>query len=306
MKRLQDVVILLVMLLIMTDNVTAYDIVTLKSKDVAPYNQALNGFKSLIHTNISEYLISDNAGENRKLIKTIIKKNPSLILTLGLNASLLVKDKISDIPIIYCMVMNPEKHDLINKKQNNFIGIALNIPMEEQLNQLLKVLPGIKKLGVIYNPANSKKAISDSQEATEAKGISLIARKVNSKKNVPKAIREIVTKIDALWLIADATVVTKESFNFLLLSALEQKLPIMAHSERFVQAGALLSIAPSYFDIGKQAAKYAVEIIENNTTIESTLIKPDVIKLTINLKTAKKIGIHIPKNVLNSANKIFK
>ncbi len=304
-KKVQYVATLLVMLLIMADNVTAYDIVTLKSKDVAPYNQALNGFKSVIHSNISEYLISDSSVENRKLIKKIEKSNPSLILTIGLNASLLAKNKISDIPVIYCMVMNPGKHDLIDKKKNTFIGIALNIPIEEQLQQLLKVLPGVKKLGVIYNPENSKRAIADAQQAAKEKGISLIARKVNSKRNVPKAIRAIVTKIDALWLLADATVVTRESFSFLLLSALEQKLPIMAHSERFVQAGALFSVAPSYYDIGRQAAKYAMEIIENNS-MDFSLIKPDVVNLTINLKTAKKIDVHIPEHVLNLANKIFK
>lgn len=64
-------------------DIFAYEIVTLKSKDVSPYNQALDGFKNTVDSKIVEYTISSDSNENKAIIKNIMKNNPDLILTIG-------------------------------------------------------------------------------------------------------------------------------------------------------------------------------------------------------------------------------
>ncbi len=286
---------------------TANNIVVIKSKNVAPYNQAVEGFKSDSKFKITEYLISPKKAENRSIIKEIKDINPDLLLTIGLNATLLIKEDFTNTPIMYCMVMNPEKHGLIDDKLSNIYGITLRITVNDQIQKMQTVLPMIKTMGVIYNPENTGHIIKNADSVVEKFGIKLLSVKVKSKKVVPKAIRDLIKQIDALWLIADATVVTRESFDFLLLSSFGNNMPIITHSERFVQAGALLSISPNYFDIGKQAARFTRKVLDytDNKSDFKNIIPPDAANITINLKTAKKMGINIPEHVAKSSSKVF-
>lgn len=286
---------------------SAYDVIAIKGGDLAIYNHALTGFKDTTKANITEYTIGQRPDPewDKNLIKTIRSKPPDLILAIGINAVLLVKEKIDNIPIVYCMVIDPEKHNLADN--DNITGIAVNVPVKEQLSRLKGAISYLNTVGVIYNPENTAHVVDEAKEASSELGIDIVAERVISERSVPKALRKLVGKIDVLWLIADQTVVTKESFNFIMLTTFENNIPVMTYSERFVEAGAMLSLSTDYSDIGRQAAVAAEEILkEKKMAIHPKITNPDVVNLSINLKIAGKFGIKISADIVNSAHKVFK
>ncbi|MGR3178812.1 MAG: ABC transporter substrate-binding protein [Candidatus Anammoxibacter sp.] len=301
MKIRLPIIILSVVLFLLNNDGFAFEIATLKSKDIVPYSKVIEEFRGASKANITDYVVTNSVKENRRLINKIKSTAPDLIFAVGLKAVLLVKGKVGNIPIVFSMVMNPEKYGL--ERTKNITGITLDVPIKEQIQRLKSVIPYIKNLGIVYNQANSSSVVNKAKRASKELGINLISRKVISEKSVPKAIRSLIKNIDCLWLTADSTVVTKESFRFLLLSSFENNVPIMAYSEGFVKAGALLSLSPDYCNSGIQAAHIAADVSGGKSLPD--IQGPDITIFAINLKTAKKMGIKIPIEVINSAEMVF-
>ncbi|MGR3218655.1 MAG: ABC transporter substrate-binding protein [Candidatus Anammoxibacter sp.] len=302
MKIGLSMIVLFVVLFLLNNDGFAFKIVTLKSKDITPYNKVLEQFKDASNVDIIDYVVADSSKKNKTSVNKIKSTAPDLIFTIGLKALLLVKDEFRRIPIVFCMVMNPGKHGLDGKK--NITGITLSVPIKEQIQKLKTVIPYVKELGVIYSYADSPCIVNEAKDIAEQLGIKLILKMVRSEKSVPKALRNLIKKVDCLWLVPDPMVVTKASFEFLLMSSFENSVPIMAYSEEFVKAGALLSLSPDYCKIGVQAARIVDDILGGKPCPD--VQQPDFTMFSLNLKTAEKMGIKIPLEVINSAGKVFK
>ena len=103
----------------------------------------------------------------------------------------------------------------------------------------------------------------------------------------------MVNKIDALWIIPDGTVVTKESLEIILKMSLKHHLPVFCTSSAIVKAGALVSISPDYRQTGIQAAQLAQTLLNNSTVISLGVKQPDKLKVTLNTQTAGIIRVDI-------------
>ena len=295
--------VLLVAFLVMNAKLPAQNIVAIKDSEIVPYTQALNGFKSVSHATINEYVVRESNNDRSELINEIISEAPDLILAIGLESTLLVQNEFGDIPIVYCMVMDPENHEFINKK--NITGVSLRVPVRDQILKLRTIMPDIKKLGVIYNPLNTRYIIKEAKNTLNDLDIKLFKEKVKSEKSIPRALRKLTGKIDALLLIPDKTVLTNQSFKFIVLRTIANNIPLIAHSEKLVQAGALIAVCPDYYNIGKQTAIIANDILHKQKNSLPQVVEPESRNLIINLKTADSIGINIPGELLSSAKKIF-
>ncbi len=278
-------------------------VIVIKSGEIEPYEQALNGFKSEYSGRITEFIVPKSPGDKKDILDNIEAESPESILAIGIDALLFAKEKISSIPIVYCMVMDPEKYGITNSK--NITGITLKISTKDQMLKLKSIIPELKKVGIIYNPKNTKYIVKEALQIGKILGIDFVTEKVRSQKTVPKALRKLNGEIDALWLIADATVITRDSFSFIILYTLENNIPLMAYCEAFVQAGALMSLSENYLEIGKQAAKIVKDVGNKKTNLLGRIIEPENSYFIINTKTSKTIGIKIPREVIESADKVF-
>ena len=110
--------------------------------------------------------------------------------------------------------------------------------------------------------------------------------------DVPQAAEAFLGKVDALWLVADRTISTREAFQVLLEFSNTNRVPIFSPSPEMVREGALVSISPDFASIGHQAGKLANEIIYRHSQPSSLEVAtPDGLEIAINLTTAKRIGV---------------
>jgi putative ABC transport system substrate-binding protein len=88
----------------------------------------------------------------------------------------------------------------------------------------------------------------------------------------------------------------------MLLIAYRKKIPVLGLSERHAQMGALFSLSfASSEDIGRQAGELVQSILGGTRAAEIPYTTPRKLNLTVNLKTAGKLGIEIPKAILGRA-----
>ncbi|HEY7489925.1 MAG TPA: ABC transporter substrate-binding protein [Candidatus Tectomicrobia bacterium] len=279
----------------------AQGIAVLKSPRIEPFAQALAGFIAACDNTITEYDLPGSPSQQKSVIKRMLAANPTLILALGPAAAQVAKAEVQDIPVVFFMVPNPHKFGLEGK---NVTGISLDIPTETQFTLYKSLVPALQTLGVIYDPAKTSTLVADASRAARTLGLQLLAAPVTSHKDVPAALRSLLGKIDALWMVPDDTVVTPISFDFLLLTAFEQRLPFLTVSEIFVEAGALASLSPDYAEVGRQACQLAREI-ERGRAAALQVFPPTKVNLALNLKAASKLGLTLPAEVIRSAAKVY-
>ena len=250
-------------LLGLVTDVKAKNIAVLTSADISSYNQAIEAFGQNLPDGsnlvLRTYNLEGDLTKGHAIVQQILRSGVDLVLAVGLKAALVAKMDIDHVPVIFCMVLNPMKFDL---RASNLTGIALEIPFQEQIRPLRTIVPTLTRIGVLYNPSKTGRLLKRARGEAEKLGLELVAQAVTSPKEVPSALRDIVPQIQALWLLPDSTVLTEDSFDFLLKVTLEHNVPVVGFSSGLVQKGALVSTYIRYDDVGKQAAELAEALLK--------------------------------------------
>jgi putative tryptophan/tyrosine transport system substrate-binding protein len=285
-------------------SLAAYEIAILKSSDIAAYNQAVSGLQAELGdtATLTVYDLEGDAARGKKLARKIRASDAVLVIAVGLKATLTAKADIVDTPVIYCMVLDPEKYDL---RARNLIGIGLRVPIERQFNIIHALVPTLKHLGVLFDPDKTASLIEESRRVAARIGLELIEHKVHSEKELPGAIRALLPKVEGLWLVPDSTVLTEESIRFVLGAAFDRNVPVLGFSSEFVRNGALAGLSINPEDIGRQAGVIAQKILNHSDRTGPMFVAPDRIRLSVNLKTAKYLGLTLPPDVIQRADEVY-
>ncbi len=266
----------------------------IQSQQIAAYDEAVKGFKEACREkNIAIKEIYDLKGdieEGKKTVQDIKANKPNLILAVGVLAATLVKEQFPEIPIIFCMVVN---HYRFNLQGNNITGISVEASVKDQFIILRNILGTYKNIGVIYDITKTEKIISEAETIAKTLDFNLIKSEVTSEKEVIPVLENIIKKIEALWIIPDSTVVTKNTLEAISRMALDHHIPTFCTSEAIVKTGALISISPDYKYTGLQAAQIAQILLNNPSTTSMGIKNPEKLRLTLNTQTAESVGINL-------------
>ncbi len=277
----------LISLLLSGTTVFAGDILVLQSMRVKPFDDALRGFKSVCKGESKTVVATDAEGID--IVKLAREERPQLILAIGADALQRAK-KIRDIPIIYLMVLNPEK---ITTGGKNIAGVDMNIPPEKYLGLMESLnLPKLK-VGIFYDPAKTGAFVKRIQQSARSRGIEIMAKEVRHPQDVPELLTQMKGFCNLFWMIPDATVVTPETVEFLLLFSQRTGTPVVTFAGKYVDTGALASLDIDGFDLGKQGGEMANRVLDGTRVSELPNAEARKAVLKVNRKVAKKLGINL-------------
>ena len=283
----------------------ADQVVVLKSANITPYNQAIEAFKKNLpvrHPLIQEFDLEGDLKRGPDIARRILEAKADLILAVGLKATLVAKLEIREIPVIFCMVLDPNRFDL---EASNLRGIGLGIPFTEQLLPLKTIMPKLLRIGVLYDPEKSGHLVAKAEAQVKELGLELVAQSMTSQKDLPTVLRQMMPRIHALWLLPDSTVLTEDSFDFLLKETLENHIPVVGFSSGLVRKGALVGTYINYDDVGEQAAVLAESLLNGHPENGKRIIAPRQFRKAINLNTAHYLGLSISPNTLKEFDERF-
>jgi len=274
----------------------AMDIAILRSSDIAAYREAIAGLKATgpIGATYTEYDAQGDLETGKKLARKVRASNASLVVAVGLKAALAAKVEIIDVPIVYMMIMDPLKHQLTGA---NMTGTLLEVPVDQQLKIIRKFLPALHQLGTLYDPAKTSAWVEDAMQQATIANFRLKGLPVKSEKDVPEQLRELLSNVEDFWLTPDSTVLTNESVRFILESALARQIPVIGFSPEFTRLGALVSISVVYGDVGRETGLLVKRILDGERLLPLNPIPIERFKITVNLKTAKYLGITFPNGL---------
>lgn len=263
--------------------------VVIRSGNLTNYNNAVISFKTSCGSIIGDYNLKGDVDNGMQFAEKINSASPAAVFVVGVKAAIAAKKYVdSSIPIVYAVVLNPGKYGLDG---GNFTGVSMDIPVKAELQAMKGIIPGIHKLGALYNPKNSGARVKEAYATAKKLGIDLVTAKVDKKEDTLFALKSFAAGIDAFWLLPDPTVVNRTSIVTILKFSFENRIPIFAFHKKFVQAGVLLSLSPSYEKMGSQACEMAKKIAAGTKVSDLPPEPPSSFEIAVNVKTARNLNL---------------
>ena len=284
---------------------TSTIVVVVERLEIMEYKEAIDGFNEILtqknlltQLEIVE-LESKTENINAGIIEKIQAEQPALILTVGTVSSKYVAQRIKDLPILFSMVLAPGEASLTKE---NIVGASLDLPAKVQLENLESVIPHLKRVGVIYHPPENQELMRQAEAAAGELGLLLKTYPVKTVMEIPELVN---LDIDVLWIIPDSIVCQPVILKRILLSSLRKRIPVMGFSRSFANSGALLAVSCDYKDIGRQAGELAARILQGENYSRLKISVPRTTKLYLNQLVANRMGINIPKKILENAAEVL-
>ncbi len=220
-----------------------------------------------------------------------------------------------DIPQVFMIVADPVGSGIVQSLgdtgRENLTGTYNRMPETVTVDTLQRIVPNLKKLGLLYN-ANEKNSVGKRDELAEllpSLGIELVDYAFNLAENGTPMAEDIGVHVRRLKKNgADALYVGSSSFlrsNAAILGAAAkaEKLPVISSYEEMVQDGnALISVAARYYDVGQLAGhQVAAILLDGKVPGSLPVAKMDEFALTVNLSFARAIGVWPPVDMLEFA-----
>ena len=245
------------------------------------------------------------------LIAELIALKVEVIVTAGTPASLAVKDATTSIPLVMVAVGDPVGSDLVAslaRPGGNLTGLVSIAPDLEgkRLELLTEVVPKLSHVAFLLNPANAFHVTSEKQARAAAKLLHLklgfVA--VRAESEFDRAFQAISNqRPGALVMLADRLFLHHRAR--IVDFAARNRLPTVYAYTELVEAGGLMSFGPSYPGMHRRAAYFVDRILKGVTPADLPMEQPSKFELVINLKTAKALGLTIPRLVLLRADQVI-
>lgn len=241
----------------------------------------------------------------------VAQRKPAVIVVTTISAARAAQRASTTIPIVMTGFIDPVGQGLIAslaRPGGNTTGLA-NLA-QDVMPKLVEILratfPKIKVIAVLFNPANSANRELAKAMPAQVSSIGMTVRPVEF-----KGVGELDATFaalapqqpEALVVMSDAALYDlREPISALALS---HRLPIITYVPEFTDAGALLSYGPPRQAMYRRAADYVKKILTGTKPADLPVEQPTQIELSINLQTAKALGITIPDAVLARADRLI-
>jgi putative ABC transport system substrate-binding protein len=241
----------------------------------------------------------------------LVRLNVAVIVTGGTVAALDARRATGKIPIVMATGADHVSLGLavsLARPGRNVTGMS-SVSSEltgKRLELLREVLPKMSRLAVLWHSDNigSAPAVRDLEAAARLSRVALQNLGVSTANELAGAFSAAAReRAEAVFVAAGPFTFTERQRIAEL--ALKHRLPSMHGPSEYVEAGGLLSYAPSYPELFRHAAVYVDKILKGTKPGDLPIEQPTKFELVINLKTAKALGLSIPKAVLLRADRVI-
>jgi putative ABC transport system substrate-binding protein len=252
-------------------------------------------------------------GDNERLpelASDLVGLKVDVILTWGTDAVLAAKQATTTIPIVMGAIGDPLGIGVVTSLAHpggNVTGCSLSsAELEAKRLQLLKELvPGLSRVAILLNPTNHYMplALQSARKGAQVLHVSLAVYEVYDTTTLDAAFVTLTKdRPDAFIVPADTFLVSQRSR--IAQFAIENKLPSVYSFRQYIEAGGLLAYTPNYDDLFRRAASYVDKILKGAKPGDLPIEQPRGFYLLINLKTARALGLTVPRRLLAGADVI--
>lgn len=266
---------------------------------------AQKGFKEGQNIEFDRQNAQADQSNLQNIAHRFVNNKVDLVCAIATPAAQTMANVSSDIPIVATAVTDYQAAKLAKSNEKpggNVTGTTDMNPVGEQLELLVKIVPEIKTVGLIYcsSEVNSQLQAEMLKKAAAAKGINVKEATVSTVNDIQQAARSLVGDVQAIYVPTDN--VLASAMPTLAIITQEAKLPVICGEGGMVRAGGLATLGIDYYKLGVQTGEMAADILSGKAKpAEMPIQSQKDFTVIINKKYADAIGITIPEDILKNA-----
>ncbi|MDY5636899.1 MAG: ABC transporter substrate-binding protein [Streptococcus orisratti] len=245
---------------------------------------------------VIDYENAQGDQSNLQTISESLVKDNDLVLGIATPAAQSLVAASSDVPILFTAVTDPVSAKLVKsmeKPGGNATGTSDMSPIDKQVELLQKVMPDVKKVGIMYTTSerNSEVQVEEAKKAFKKAGIETSVKGISSTNDVQDTAKSLMNQTEVLFIPTDNTIVS--SITLITDLSKEMKIPVVGGSADVVEKGVLFSYGADYEELGRQTADLAVKILKGKEPNQVAAEYPKALKVVVNEDMAKTLGIDV-------------
>jgi ABC-type uncharacterized transport system substrate-binding protein len=254
----------------------------------------------------------DNTNRIPALAQELVSLQPDVIVTSGGSATVAVQRETRTIPIVFAGMGDPVDSGLVpqlNRPSGNITGFArLEGSLAGKWLELLsEIAPGLRRAAIMFNSEITPRRsmfMPSLVTAAQSLKVMLISAPVLSDVEIETAIMTLGREPGG------GLVVMPDLFMYvhrvpIISAAARNNIPAVYHLSDFARDGGLLSYAPDAGDLFRRAASYVDRILRGAKPSELPVQFPTKFEMIVNLKTAKALGLAVPRSILVRADEVI-
>jgi putative ABC transport system substrate-binding protein len=253
-------------------------------------------------------------GNNNRLHEfaaELVRDKVDIILTASTPAAIAAKNATAVIPIVFAASGDPIGAGLVaslGRPGGNITGLSVQQTetASKRIELLRQLVPDLRRLAVLTNMSNPAVSLEVDEVQTAARklNIEVVRLDVRRVEDIADAFATLDSRAaDALYVSADPLLHSND--GPISAFALKAQLPSIYNFREEVVAGGLLSYGPNFPDLYRRAAELVDKILRGAKPADIPVEQPTKFDFTLNLTTAKKLGLNIPGSVLSLASELI-
>ena len=245
------------------------------------------------------------------LAAEVAQRKPAAIVVSTISAALAAQRASATIPIVMTGLIDPVGAGLITslaRPGGNTTGMSSMAQdmTSKGLELLQTAVPTARTIAALFNPANAgnRQIMEDVRTQANTLGVTILPVEFKEPATLDATFDAAASlHPDALLVVGDATLIDLRERIAAL--ALRHRLPTVSSIPELTDAGGLIGYGPPRREMYRRAANYVKKVLDGAAPANLPVEQPTLIELSINLKTAKALGLTIPESLLLRANKLI-
>jgi putative ABC transport system substrate-binding protein len=216
----------------------------------------------------------------------------------------------STIPIVFTLAPDPVASGFVAslaRPGGNVTGLSTQSRdlAVKRLEILREVVPGLRRLAILYNAGHTAAPTEMREIADAARGLGLdvVAPEIRRAADFATAFDSIKGRADAIIVVSEPLTTTNRIA--IVTMALAARLPTMHTIRENVEAGGLISYGTNQAEMFRRAGDYVDKILRGAKPADIPVEQPTKFELVINRTTAKALGVEIPSKLLFTADEVM-
>ena len=218
-----------------------------------------------------------------------------MVVALGKQAALAIQQWQPEVPVLYALIPRTT-YDSLRKSGslacpgNQCTAIYIDQPLQRIFHILTAAFGQQQRLGVVLGPASSQQQEA-LVELADSAGFALHIVRIHKRGELLPALDSILKQSDLLLSLADPVVYNRRTAKSILLTTYRYKVPVVAYSKAYADAGATLSVFSTPAQIAGQAAGIIRTFFSENKHDLPQPQYPAQYKIRINRHVADSLGL---------------
>jgi ABC-type uncharacterized transport system substrate-binding protein len=245
------------------------------------------------------------------LAADLVRSGVTLIAAFGTPAVRAAKAATTTIPIVFTTIADPVQVGFVaslNRPGGNMTGVTLlSVEVGPKLLEMLHgAVPSATAIGLLLNPTNPNSELQSktTREAARRLGLELPILHASTVQDFDAVFAQL-REVRAGALIIGQDVFFNGEIARLAALTLRHGVPATYPQPAFPAAGGLMSYGASRNDVWRQAGIQVARVLKGEKPAELPVVQPTKFELTVNLKTAKALGVTLPPSLLAGADEVI-